>query len=559
MSAYKNIGEEICKVAFSELTPVVNQDQLKNIGTLRALLSVQNDANLQAEVIRTAGRFSGFNLKYFKKNCTPATDECISACDVTSGSNVAKMGSIRVDIDDLNCITSPPIEFSKQDVQAYCGANNEGGIAQFAKAFASQFKDGMVQMYKSLDEKLTAELYNYSLQSFVPVVNGTGTTNTPYNVNLTIPNGSGYTYNTQAFQWIEDAFSRNDVSISDAIWVGGTALVQGKEAFERTLPQNLLLGVDNLLQRDMVVGRMFVDYNVQKLASNAGAVLGILPKIYHLITYSDKLEGFATNDTNLDRLLLSIRAAQESSTTAGYNAVVEDMIKNGFGDTSTTEAITTYAIDETLGRPIVVELHIKKEICGSIIVFAKLRYKLVQLPISDFFCGMEGVNGLIPVNACLPPVPTNCTNPSPTPPSTLLCVAPQNPNECYRFAAGDLLQVSINGTPLPSSVVMQGNITASTTQSALLLLSNLLSSANVAIVNASTGVIQQGGAQVPVIVGGDVISIVSTCSPNPLEYLVSICNPQPVQNRAGNEAEQQIVVAPSNDVKTGKEDKTPKK
>lgn len=543
----------ICQTAFLGLEPEQIQDRLRNLGTLRLLLSSQYSGNFTTQFAQLGGSVSQFVLSYNTVRCEEF-DVCYDACNMPGGLTVNSLKRITVDRNNLDCVATQPFTISKAQIKSYCGANNTGGIAEFSRAFSAQFRDVLKGMYVKLNRKLATDIWNYAQSSYMPSISGAGTTATPLPFNTLVQMPTGYIYNAAAETPLRVAYEKRGLSFDGKILLGGTGLEYLRQAKMATMGNDILNGIDRTKAASVDLAmRAFLDYTYDDLAQDGGAMLAIDPKMFHLITYSDKLEGYGDNSHDARNVGMSF--AEMARNAGSIAPVIERLIggANGyFGDTETDQVSTVMGIDNSLGFPLVYEVMVKKRLCGDFQIGVKIQYKLVRVPVEDVVCGVPGYNGISRFVACLPTLPTNCTNQTPTPAASLLCVTPTNPDACYRFQVGDLVQVLIDGTPLPSQTV-SGNIVADTPTAALILLSNLLGSAQVAGVNAANGVIMQTPAQATAtlpIIDGTVIQITSTCSPAPLVFTVGLCDPQPLQLKQGSGDVSEIV--PENKVKVKK-------
>lgn len=526
----------ICKTTFLGLEPEQVQDRLRNLGTLRLLLSSQYSGNFTKQFAELGGSVSQFVLSYNTVRCEEF-DGCYDACNMGDGLTVNPLKRITVDRNNLDCVATQPIVISKAQIKNYCGANNTGGIAEFSRAFSTQFRDVLKGMYVKLNRKLATDIWNYAQSSFMPSISGAGTTTTPLPLNALVQLPAGSIYNAAAETPLRVAYEKRGLSFDGKILLGGTGLEYLRQAKMTTMGNDILNGIDRTKAASVDLAmRMFLDYTYDELAQDGGAMLAIDPKMFHLITYSDKLEGYGNNSHDAKNVGISL--AEMARNAGSIAPVIERLIggANGyFGDTETEQVTTVMGIDNSLGHPIVYEVMVKKQLCGDFQIGVKIQYKLVRVPVEDVICGVPGYNGISRLVTCLPSLPTNCTNQAPTPAASLLCVTPTNPDSCYRFQVGDLVQVLVDGVSLPSQTI-SGNIVADTPTAALILLSNLLGSAQVAGVNSINGVIMQTPSQATAtlpIIDGTVIQVISSCSTTPLEFTVALCNPQPLQLKEG--------------------------
>lgn len=522
---YAVLQDSLCKVTLGGLSPTVFQNRLSNLGTLRMLLSMSNRGGLEYEVLRNEAQMpKAYRLRYTPASCTPTSSDCsLSACNPPSGS---VQGTKWVELrKNAKCISSGAIKFTKQDVESYCSVGNTSTIEGFSQLLAARIKESLTGMYAELDRQLLNGLYDHAQFSATPNISSGGLAVQSYNINpLTPIAGGGYVYNDFSEAFVRTAFEKNGIPYSDIQYLGGTAATFIEVARKKTLPVNQLQGV-NVDLEESKAARTFVDYNLDTYSGSASTLLGVLPGVFHFLTYSDLLGGYSAAQMYNQLSSSFAQLSANGNTEAAKSAIIADMIKGKwFSGIQTDEASQTYFLDNSLGVPMVVELHITKERCGGVTLFAKINYELVALPLDDFVCGMPGFKGIINYNVCLPSQTVNCANTPILPTPSRLCVTPINPADCHVFVPNTPVTIDINGGAGGSfNTTNAVSIVANNDTNATLLLGNILSSVSVATISGN-GVITQSTSAVPQLSAGDTITITSNCG-QALNFTVGDCDP----------------------------------
>ncbi len=528
MSQYNTLTSVLCQTVFSELAKTVNQNKLRNLGALNALLANDNKGFFEASFFLRDRSTNRWQFEYEKKNC--GTDGLsIDACaggNINNGEAPQDKGFFTVQINPTNPAASgfttkysKAITITDDNILSYCSGTDSSKEAYLVHV-AAQIRENYINLLKSVDADLAAQLYAIAQASLHP----DGVTFGEKYVQMLNPASGGVvTTNPQWDVKIKADFANLGLNYDDQIKVTTNLIAEYWASAKRVTIANQLSGVDATLAMDNAIA-IYPDTNLGSIASNNAYMLSLTPGICHLVTYSKALRGISYDSEKLTQFTQNI--AQAGSTEAAI-AFALNGVK--FNESRSAESARAAFIDYSLGTPLVVDVIIAKTDCGDLSLQYAITYSLVNLPYSDFVCDGDGMTGVFAYNVgCIPAEPTPCATPTPPEPRTSLCVEATNEAECMRFSAGDVVMLTIEAAPIAlANNIIPFAITADTQLTAAALLNWVLQQASVGTVAYSStygnGVITQSPDATPQLALGDIITIDANCIDTPLSYTVVTC------------------------------------
>ena len=531
MSQYNTVTSALCRTSFNTLSDTVMQDKLRNLGVLFALTSPANRGTFQSDFFLKDRSTNRWQFEYAKKNCGAdgdSIDEC-SGGEIKNASDVQGKGFFTISVDAKNPSNSgfttkysKAINITDDAILSYCSGVDSSKEA-YMTYVASQMRENYINLLRAVDADLANQLYTLAQSS----LHADGVTFGDKYVQLLNPASGGVvTTNPQWDVALKTDFANLGLDYDNQIKVTTNLTAEYWASAKRVTIANQLTGVDATLATDNAIA-IYPDTNLGTIAGNNSYMLSLTPGIVHLVTYSKSLRGISYDTEKVAQFTQNIASLRNGS---GVDAAIAFALNNAkFSDSRSKESAIAAFVDYSLGTPLVVDIIIAKSECGDLAVQYAITYNLVNLPYSDFVCGGDGMTGVFAYNVgCIPSAPTPCPTPVPPTPLAKLCVVCNSEGECKRFSSGDIVNVSVNGTPIPmSSNILPFSITVDSEQTADALLNWILQQANLGMVayNSSTdsGVITQSPASATVFVLGDAIAVSANCLDNDLEYTIVSC------------------------------------
>lgn len=440
------IFKDICKAVFLDYTGLsqnVIQDRTAKTMSAVKLAGSSLARRFLSIFPITHGISDGYDiiLEYMPKSCAPAAD-CVDICGDFDTSDLRNTKQIKFKLKDFNCASSGVIKITSQDINSACSVFGTVEGSQMSQREKLQmklkdwFSNGREAIALQVNKDFINTIKNAASISCYP--DGTPVSTDTKPLNFVQYGSNGKFLNAKMNLQISTdtgALSRG-INTSNWIFLAGTPADEFLSLPSATQGRSGITGYD-VTADDAILSmynRVFVDYQVPSVFGNEGTILAYDPAIFQYVSYSKYLKEYVGFDFR----------------TIAYNRVTAEQLINNF---TLPDNISQWqdgyeqlmvVFDREYGM--YYDLIMKVKRCNGeieLIMNFQHYYKIVQMPINDFICDVDGCyTGAMWFNACLPEPETVCDTPTTTYTQPYCADVVEPDYTCSKVATGEFIAVT---------------------------------------------------------------------------------------------------------------------